>query len=133
MQIVSDSLQYLSALGNEAHINNDLALEIAFAYVRVAHAQGDPTSPNLGQFPEAEESLNKAAGFVDRVLSSEPKNPRPLLIAATIAHDRMVLGDTLGNREEQLAQAAKAVSSLNASSLLGMFRRTTSTVLSISI
>ena len=54
MQIVSDSLQYLSALGNEAHINNDLALEIAFAYVRVAHAQGDPTSPNLGQFPDAE-------------------------------------------------------------------------------
>ena len=110
VQIVSDSLQYLSALGNEANINNDLALEIAFAYVRVAHVQGDPTSPNLGQFSDAKESLNKAEGFVDRVLSSEPKNARALFIAATIAHDRMVLGDTLGDRDEELAQAKKAVS-----------------------
>ena len=68
MQMVTDSLQYLTSLGSEAHVDKDLALEIAYAYVRVAHAQGDPTSPNLGQFAEAEASLNNAAKFVDPVL-----------------------------------------------------------------
>jgi len=47
-QIVADSLQYLTSLGSEAHMDKDLANEIALAYIRVAHVQGDPTSPNLG-------------------------------------------------------------------------------------
>ena len=55
MQMVSDSLQYLTSLSSDIHGDKDLALEIAYAYVRVAHAQGDPTSPNLGQFAEAKE------------------------------------------------------------------------------
>jgi serine/threonine protein kinase len=49
MEIVTDSLQYLTSLGSDVHRDKDLALEIAYAYVRVAHVQGDPTSPNLGQ------------------------------------------------------------------------------------
>ena len=68
MQMVTDSLQYLTLLGSDVHGDKDLALEIAYAYVRVAHAQGDPTSPNLGQFAEAEASLNNASRFVDPVL-----------------------------------------------------------------
>ena len=60
MQMVSDSLQYLTSLGSDVHGDKDLALETAYAYVRVAHAQGDPTSPNLGQFPEAEASLEQS-------------------------------------------------------------------------
>src|SRR5580700_3642299 len=93
MQIVSDSLQYLTSLGGDLRGDNDLALEVAYAYVRVAHAQGDPTSPNLGQFAEAEASLDKAENFVDSVLRVDPTNRRGLFIAATIAHDRMVLAD----------------------------------------
>jgi serine/threonine protein kinase len=110
MQMVTDSLQYLTLLGSEAHVERDLALEIAYAYVRVAHAQGDPTSPNLGQFAEAEVSLNNAEKFVDPVLRAEPMNRRALFIATTIAHDRMVLADTLGRPEESRAEAVKAAS-----------------------
>lgn len=108
MQMVSDSLQYLRSLSSEGHIDKDLALDIAFAYVRVAHAQGDPTSPNLGQFAEAKESLTQASKFVDSILADDPKNRRALFIATTIAHDRMVLADTEGHREDSLAYAKDA-------------------------
>jgi serine/threonine protein kinase/tetratricopeptide (TPR) repeat protein len=110
LQMVSDSLQYLRSLESEGHVDKDLALDIAFAYVRVAHAQGDPTSPNLGQFAEAKESLSQASKFVDAILADDPKNRRALFIATTIAHDRMVLADADGRHEESLAYAKDAAS-----------------------
>jgi serine/threonine-protein kinase len=110
MQMVSDSLQYLTSLSSDVHGDKDLALEIAYAYVRVAHAQGDPTSPNLGQFAEAKESLSKASKFVDAILADDPKNRRALFIAATIAHDRMILADADGRHEESLGYAKDAAS-----------------------
>jgi serine/threonine protein kinase/tetratricopeptide (TPR) repeat protein len=110
MQMVSDSLQYLRSLESEGHVDQDLALDIAFAYVRVAHAQGDPTSPNLGQFAEAKQSLSQASRFVDPILADDPKNRRALFIATTIAHDRMVLADAEGRREDSLAYAKDAAS-----------------------
>jgi serine/threonine protein kinase len=110
MQIVSDSLQYLRSLESEGHVDKDLASDIAFAYVRVAHAQGDPTSPNLGQFAEARESLNQASRFVDPILADDPKNRRALFIATTIAHDRMTLADDQDRHGESLAYAKEAAS-----------------------
>jgi serine/threonine protein kinase len=110
MQMVSDSLQYLTSLGSDVHGDKNLALEIAYAYVRVAHAQGDPTSPNLGQFAEAEASLNNAARFVDAVLAQDPVNQRGLFIATTIAHDRMDLADNRGDQGEALRDAATTAS-----------------------
>ncbi len=110
MRMVSDSLQYLSSLSSEAPVDKDLALEIAYAYVRVAHAQGDPTSPNLGQFAEAEASLGKAQNFVESVLKVDPRNRRGLFIAATIAHDRMELADSRGDHAEELLYAASTAS-----------------------
>ena len=74
--------------------------------MRVAHAQGDPTSPNLGQFAEAEASLNNAAKFVDPILAKDPQNQRALFIATTIAHNPMNLADTRGARAEELKDAA---------------------------
>jgi len=110
MKMVSDSLQYLTSLSSDIHGDKDLALEIAYAYVRVAHAQGDPTSPNLGQFAEAKESLRQASKFVDAILADDPKNRRALFIATTIAHDRMVLADADGRHEESLVYAKDAAS-----------------------
>lgn len=110
MEMVTDSLQYLTSLGSDVHGDKDLSLEIAYAYVRVAHAQGDPTSPNLGQFAEAEASLDKADTFVESVLRVDSRNRRGLFIAATIAHDRMNLADSRGDREEELRDAATAAS-----------------------
>jgi serine/threonine protein kinase len=108
MQMVSDSLQYLRSLESEGHVDKDLALDIAFAYVKVAHAQGDPTTTNLGQFAEAKESLDQASKFVDPILGNDPKNRRALFIATTIAHDRMTLADDAGRHEESLAYAKNA-------------------------
>ena len=110
MQMVSDSLQYLRSLQSKGHIDKELALDIAFAYVRVAHAQGDPTSPNLGQFSEAKESLDQASMFVDPILADEPKSRRALLIATTIAHDRMILADTENRRNDALTYDSQAAS-----------------------
>jgi tetratricopeptide (TPR) repeat protein len=107
MQIVSDSLQYLTSLGGDVRGDKDLALEIAYAYVRVAHAQGDSTSPNLGQFAEAKVSLDKAQQFVDAVLAQDPVNQRGLFIATTIAHDRMELASFQERGEEILSWADK--------------------------
>ena len=110
MQMVSDSLDYLTSLSSDVHGDKDLALEIAYAYVRVAHAQGDPTSPNLGQFAEAQENLNHAANLVDGVLAHDSSNRRGLFIATTIAHDRMILADLDGRRDEAIAEASRAAS-----------------------
>jgi serine/threonine protein kinase len=110
MQMVSDSLQYLRSLESEGHVDKDLALDIAFAYVRVAHAQGDPTSPNLGQFAEAKKSLSQASKFVDPILADDAKNRRALLIATTIAHDRMTLADSENRHGESSAYAKDAAS-----------------------
>jgi tetratricopeptide (TPR) repeat protein/predicted Ser/Thr protein kinase len=110
MRIVSDSLQYLTSLGGDVRGDTDLALETAFAYVRVAHAQGDPTSPNLGQFAEAQVSLDHAARLVDSVLARDPLNKRGLFIATTIAHDRMMLADSRHNMAEQLKYADRTAS-----------------------
>jgi serine/threonine protein kinase/tetratricopeptide (TPR) repeat protein len=107
MQMVSDSLDYLTSLSSDVHGDKDLALEIAYAYVRVAHAQGDPTAPNLGQFAEAQENLNHAAKLVDEVLARDSSNRRGLFIATTIAHDRMILADQDGRRDDATAQAGK--------------------------
>jgi tetratricopeptide (TPR) repeat protein len=106
MQIVSDSLQYLTSLGSGVRGDTDLALETAYAYVRVAHAEGDPTSPNLGQFAEAAVSLDNASRFVDAVLARDPGNMRGLFIATTIAHDRMELAESGDNPAERLKYAA---------------------------
>src|ERR1700685_395840 len=110
MQLVSDSLQYLTSLSTDVHGDKDLALEIAYAYVRVAHAQGDPTSPNLGQFGEAEANLTRASGFVDPILAQDPTNPRALFIATTIAHDRLTLADNRGDKAGEMKHAADAAS-----------------------
>jgi len=106
MEMVTDSLEYLTSLGSDVSGDRDLALEIAYAYVRVAHVQGDPTSPNLGQFAEAEASLNNASRFVDTVLSKDSRNPRALFIATTISHDRMILAGNRSDQAEELKDAA---------------------------
>lgn len=104
-RIVADSLQYLTGLSNEVHGDKNLELEIATAYIRVAHVQGDPTSPNLGQFTDAEETLKKADRLVEMVLAADPRNEVALGLAATISHDRMNIADRLNRTDDALALA----------------------------
>ncbi|MFZ3342817.1 MAG: serine/threonine-protein kinase [Terriglobales bacterium] len=118
-QIVSDSLQYLTALGSDASGDKDLALEIALAYVKVAHVQGDSTSPNLGLFSDSEMSLKNAERFIEPVLAQDPQNRAARLLAATIAHDRMNLSDVQGRVDEGVANADTAAEQLERFVALG--------------
>ena len=118
-QIVSDTLQYLTALGSEASGDKDLALDIAHAYIKVAHVQGDPTSPNLGQFSDAETSLKNAERFVSQVLATDPRNRTGRRLSASIAHDRMSLFHAQGRQEEALAEADQTVAQVEQFVALG--------------
>jgi serine/threonine protein kinase/tetratricopeptide (TPR) repeat protein len=118
-QIVSDTLQYLTGLGREASGDKDLSLEIAHTYVQVAHVQGDPTSPNLGLFSEAETSLKNAERFLEPVLEQDPNNRAGRVLSATIAHDRMALSDAQGRSEQALAEADQTVAQLDRLVALG--------------
>jgi serine/threonine-protein kinase len=118
-QIVSDSLQYLTALGSDASGDKDLALEIALAYVKVAHVQGDSTSPNLGLFSDSEMSLKNAERFIEPVLAQDPQNRAGRLLSATIAHDRMNLSDVQGRVDEGVANADTAAEQLERFVALG--------------
>jgi serine/threonine protein kinase/tetratricopeptide (TPR) repeat protein len=118
-QIVSDTLQYLTALERDASGDKDLALEIALAYVKVAHVQGDSTSPNLGLFSDSETSLNNAERIIAPVLAQDPQNRAGRLLSATIAHDRMNLSDVQGRVDEGVADADKAAEQLEKFVALG--------------
>ncbi len=118
-QMAADGQRYLSSLSSESRVDNDLAMEIATSYGLLAHAQGDPTSANLGQFAEAEVSLNNAERFIRLVLSRDPVNRRALLSAAAIEHDRMVLADVQGRTDAELAHADAAADFLNRALQLG--------------
>jgi tRNA A-37 threonylcarbamoyl transferase component Bud32/tetratricopeptide (TPR) repeat protein len=117
--IVSTSLEYLRKVGAEARGDKELAVEIGSAYVQLAHVQGVPINPNLGQFAAAGESLRKADELVDSVLKSDARNGGALLISATIAHDLMVLADVQNKREESLRQALRSAEKMGSFIALG--------------
>ena len=117
-EIVAMSKEYLEALGAEAHGDQELALEIAHAFALLARSQGLPTSANLGQYAQAEESLRKAEDLLDPILQAAPRNRRALLVSAQISSHRMVLADTENRREDARAHARKAVWRLD--TLLGL-------------
>jgi hypothetical protein len=72
-------------------IQSPRSLEIGDAYMRVARVQGVPTSNNLGQMEQADDSLKTAEDLVQSVLAAQPRNRIAMLRAAQIAHDRMIL------------------------------------------
>jgi predicted Ser/Thr protein kinase len=117
--VVNMSKEYLEGLATEASTDPDLALEIASAYVKVARAQGVPTTPNLGQYAQADESLRKAGGLVDRVLEASPHNHTALETSAEIAQDRMILADADHRRDDEVVQMHKGAQRLDTLLTLG--------------
>ena len=118
-EIVAMSQEYLEGLRVEASRDQDLAVEIAEAYDRLARAQGVPVRPNLGQYAEAGESLRKAHSLLDSVLRASPRNRRALLQWANVAHDRMILANNAHRNDDALAQARRAAARLDALVNLG--------------
>jgi serine/threonine protein kinase/tetratricopeptide (TPR) repeat protein len=118
-EIVAMAKEYLEALRPDAASDPDLALEIGDAYFFLATAQGLPTTQNLGQYAEAEESLRTADALLQSVLVRTPRNRAALLRSAQIAEGRMMLTDSPPRRDESLAHARKTAERLEALLALG--------------
>jgi tRNA A-37 threonylcarbamoyl transferase component Bud32/tetratricopeptide (TPR) repeat protein len=106
--IVDTSLDYLRRLSADTRGDNDLALELGNAYMRVARVQGVPISANLGQMDQAEQSLQIAEKLVHSVAASQPSNRTAMLRAAQIAHDRMILARLDRRSDDALVLARKS-------------------------
>ncbi len=117
--LVSLSLNYLERLAQRARGDQDLALELGSAYLNVARVQGVPGNSNLGEIPEAEATLGKADAMIGTVLAKSPRNRLALLRSAEIAHDRMILADTMGRNDESLTYARRAAERLDTLISLG--------------
>jgi len=89
--IVDTSLEYLRQLSADAGGDPDLALDVGTAYMRVARVEGVGISANLGQADNAEQHLEVAEAFINRVLAAQPQNRTAMLRSAQIAHDRMIV------------------------------------------
>ena len=103
--IVDTSLDYLRRLSADTRGDNDMALDLGSAYLRVARVQGVPISANLGQMDEAEQSLQIAERLVHSVTASQPSNRPAMLRSAQIAHDRMILARLGGRYDDALVLA----------------------------
>jgi serine/threonine protein kinase len=109
IRIMSFSVQYLEGLGREALHNNELALEISDAYLRVARLQGVPEWNQQGHYADAQNSLSKANLLVENVLRVDPHNRQALWLSANVAHDRAVTAYAERKAEQVLAWSPKAV------------------------
>ncbi len=105
-KVVAASMQYLEGLSREASHDRDLNLELANGYLLLAHVQGVPAYPNLGQYDQADQSLRKAEDLADRA-KAKAGDPEALLVAAEADQDRMMIADTVRRRADSLAQAQK--------------------------
>ena len=113
-EIMAMSEKYLEGLRPDARTDQNLALEVADAYLTVARAEGVPYTANLGHYAQAEVSLRKADDLLDPVLDASPRNRKALLLSAAVAQDRMILANTDHRDGEALQEAQKAAARLDA-------------------
>jgi tRNA A-37 threonylcarbamoyl transferase component Bud32/tetratricopeptide (TPR) repeat protein len=104
-ELVTASMEYLERLGRQAHIDPDMAMDLAQGYLLTAESQGVPSAPNIGQFAQAEESLRHAETFGNQVLAAHPGRGDVLLLLAQIEEDRMILASSERRNEVALASA----------------------------
>lgn len=73
--LVSKALQYLDSLSQEAAGDRSLQRELAAAYERVGHVQGNPYSANLGDRPGALASYRKALAIRQALAAADGNSP----------------------------------------------------------
>ncbi len=73
-ELVTLALEYLNSLSKEASTDRELQRELAAAYEKVGDVQGNPSSPNIGDFKGATESYLKAQSIRRTLLEKEPNN-----------------------------------------------------------
>ncbi len=88
-ELVKLALEYLDSLSQEASDDLELQRELAAAYEKVGDVQGNPSSPNIGDFKGAAESYEKAQSIRRKLLEKEPNN---LEEQGRLAHNLMIMG-----------------------------------------
>ena len=122
-KIAAIYIQYLESLRPKALRDNQLALEIGAAYLRIARMQGVPEWNQLGQYEEAKKSLSKAAEIDETVLAADPTNREALWQVANVAHDHAVIAYAERRPEEVIAWSPKAVEGFDRLARLGNLTR----------
>ncbi|MCA2967743.1 MAG: protein kinase [Acidobacteriaceae bacterium] len=75
--LAAKAVTYLTNLSQESTRDPHLQSELAAAWIRLGHLQGNPNHPNLGNLPDARRSYGSAL----EILQAQPA-PRPLDLAA---------------------------------------------------
>jgi serine/threonine protein kinase/tetratricopeptide (TPR) repeat protein len=95
MLMVQTAAEYLQRLAGEAASDRDLQRELAEAFVKVGDAQGQPTSPNVGDTSGAIASYRRAIEIADALVRQAPDD---LTAGRTLALARRRLADVLAWR-----------------------------------
>jgi tetratricopeptide (TPR) repeat protein len=111
-EIVAISQEYLAGLESDARGDTELERELGNAYFVLAQAQGVPTTPNLGMYGQAKESLVKAETLLGSAWRSSERDRTLLLTLAEISEARMILADADRDDDQALAHAHQAAERL---------------------
>ncbi|TVQ05030.1 MAG: serine/threonine protein kinase [Balneolaceae bacterium] len=98
--IVEKALAYLDELSNSKSNDVNLMLELAEAYRKVGHVQGNPTNANLGRREDAIESYGKGLILIDEIIHLAPENSNARILYAEISENMAELLAMMGNLDE---------------------------------
>jgi serine/threonine protein kinase len=104
MLMVRTAVDYLERLAREAASDRDLQRELAGAFVKVGDAQGNPSSPNIGDTAGAVASYRRAIDIASALVRQAPDD---VVASRTLALAHRRLADTLawrGDMAQALAQ-----------------------------
>ncbi len=107
--IVENALSYLDKLSASQHSDVNLMLDLAEAYRKVGHVQGNPTNANLGRREDAVNSYFRGLELTEKVMRLESENNNARKLYAEISEN---LADLLAGMG-QLDEAYVIMSNIN--------------------
>ena len=107
--LVSEALQYLNSLVNDASDDPSLQSELATAYFRLGEIQGVSTNGNLGDYQGALESHRKALELRQTLAKSNPRDPDLQILLADSYQRVGSLLDQTGHKEAGIESLNKSV------------------------
>lgn len=91
-RLVRDALEYLNNLARDAANDSSLLREVATAYCKIGHVQGNSNYSNLGDTDGAMQSYRVSLRIREKLLAASPRDPE---LARETADSHEGLGDVL--------------------------------------
>ena len=108
---------YLSALATSADIRDDLRLEAAEGFIKLARIQGVPGEPNFGEGAKAKVNLGEAEKLLRAI--TDPKLATAPVLARLYAHQSVIEVHTDNDTKAAERSIAKAVKALDSTPAAG--------------